>query len=221
MTSTCMPPFADRATAGRELALLLEIYRGREDVVVLALPRGGVPVAFEVAHKLAAPLDVMIVRKLGAPGQPELATGAIASGDVVVSSGVMPELDDAAHRNAVMAAEREELQRRESLYRAGRDALELTDHLAILVDDGAATGASMRAAVRAVRKRGAREIVVALPVSAVDAYEKLRNEAERVVCISTPEPFAAVSSWYHDFSEVSDAQVRHLLTKSTYDQAAS
>lgn len=221
MASSSMRPFSDRAMAGRELALLLQIYRGRDDIVVLALPRGGVPVAFEVAHRLAAPLDVMIVRKLGAPGQPELAMGAIASGDVVVSNDtVSGRQSDAAHMDSVMAAEREELHRRENLYREGRNALELDNHLAILVDDGAATGASMQAAVRAVRKLGAREIVVALPVAAVDAYEKLRTEAERVVCISTPASFAAVSCWYDDFSEVSDTQVQSLLTRANYDQAA-
>lgn len=219
--SNSMRPFSDRAMAGRELALLLQIYRGRGDIVVLALPRGGVPVAFEVAHRLAAPLDVIIVRKLGAPGQPELAMGAIASGDVVVSNhDVSARQSNAAHLDSVMAAEREELHRRENLYREGRNALELDNHLAILVDDGAATGASMQAAVRAVRKLGAREIVVALPVAAVYAYEKLRTEAERVVCINTPASFAAVSSWYDDFSEVSDMQVQSLLTRANYDQAS-
>ena len=214
-----MQPFHDRAMAGRELALLLQIYRGRDDLVVLALPRGGVPVAFEVAHKLAAPLDVMIVRKLGAPGRPEFAIGAIASGDVVVADD--EGTADGTYLASVMAAEREELHRRENLYREGRNALELENHLALLVDDGAATGASMQAAVRAVRKLGAREVVVALPVAAVEAYERLRAEADRVVCINTPAEFAAVSSWYEDFSEVSDTQVRTALTRASEDQAAA
>lgn len=219
--SHSMQPFYDRAMAGRELALLLQIYRGRDDIVVIALPRGGVPVAFEVAHRLAAPLDVMIVRKLCAPGQPELAVGAIASGDVVVSNDdISARQSDTAHMSSVMAAEREELHRRENLYREGRNALELDNHVVILVDDGAATGASMQAAVRAVRKMGAREIVVALPVAAIDAHEKLRTEAERVVCINTPASFAAVSCWYDDFSEVSDMEVQSLLTRASYDQAA-
>jgi putative phosphoribosyl transferase len=216
-----MQPFMNRAMAGRELALLLQIYRGRDDIVVLALPRGGVPVAFEVAHKLAAPLDVMLVRKLGTPGQPELAMGAIASGDVVVANEeIPPQLSDAGRMVSVMAAERQELHRRENLYREGRNALDLDNHLAILVDDGAATGSTMQAAVRAVRKLGAREIVVALPVAAVEAYEKLRPEAERVVCINTPMSFAAVSCWYEDFGEVSDAEVCNLLTRASQDQAA-
>jgi putative phosphoribosyl transferase len=215
-----MRPFSDRATAGRELGLLLQLYRGRSDVAVLALPRGGVPVAFEVAHRLAAPLDVMIVRKLGAPGQPELALGAIASGGVMVTNELSLQHKDAAQLENVIVAECAELQRRECLYRAGRSALELADHMAILVDDGAATGASMQAAVRAVRKLGAREIVVALPVASVEAHEKLREEVDRIVCISTPACFTAVSCWYDDFSEVSDVQVRNLLTRASQDQAA-
>jgi len=215
-----MRPFSDRATAGRELGLLLQLYRGRSDIAVLALPRGGVPVAFEVAHRLAAPLDVMIVRKLGTPGKSELAMGAIAAGGIVVSNERSRQDRDPTQMETILATERAELQRRECLYRAGRNALELADHMAILVDDGAATGASMQAAVRAVRKLGAREVVVALPVASVEAHEKLREEVDRLVCISTPAAFTAVSCWYDDFSEIDDAQVRDLLTRASQDQAA-
>jgi len=210
-----MRRFPDRVAAGRELAALLKHYRGRPDVLVLGLPRGGVPVAFEIAQSLQAPLDVMIVRKLGAPGQPELAIGAVASGGVTVfNEGVRAWFDDEAIER-VEAAERIELERRERAYRGGRPPLRARNHTVILVDDGAATGATMRAAVRAIRKLEAKQIVVALPVASIDAYQMLRYEADEVICISTPRAFYAVGEWYENFAQTTDQQVIDLLARAS------
>jgi predicted phosphoribosyltransferase len=182
-------------------------------VVVLGLPRGGVPVAFEVASALQAPLDVFMVRKLGVPGHEELALGAIASGgvrvlnlDVLAAIGIS---DD--ELEAVAARELAELERREASYRGGRDPLPVQGRVALVVDDGLATGATMRAAAHALRQRGASRIVVAVPVAPAQTCQSLRRDAEEVVCALTPEPFTAVGRWYHDFSPVSDDQVRGLL----------
>lgn len=211
-----MKQFADRAAAGRELAILLSEYRQRTDVVILALPRGGVPVAFEIAQLLAVPLDVLIVRKLGAPDQQEFALGAIASGGItVVNEAALRWFADSPAFEAIVAAEYEELKRREDLYRASRPAQEIRNRTAILVDDGAATGSSMQAAVRAARKRGAGQIVVALPVASGSACDKLREEADRVVCIYRPATFAAVGQWYESFSQTTDAEVRDLLSRAS------
>lgn len=205
--------FEDRREAGRRLAAALRPYAGREDVVVLALPRGGVPVGAEVARALGAPLDVFGVRKLGTPGQEELAMGAIASGGVrVLNPEVVSFLglsDDVIDR----AAQREgqELARREHLYREGRPPLSLRGRTALLVDDGVATGSTMKAAVAGVRKLGAERVVVAVPVSSVEANEALEQLADEVVSLSTPEPFYAVGLWYQDFAQTSDAEVRQLL----------
>lgn len=212
-------PFSNRAAAGRALAALLSDYRQARDVVVVGLPRGGVPVASEVARSLGAPLDVLIVRKLGAPGQPELAVGAIASGGItVINEKTPPWLRDSPAFELEEAAERTELQRRERLYRRGLQAQTLRNRSVILVDDGSATGSSMLAAVRAARQAGAHEIVVALPVASDSAFDKLRQAADRVVCICIPTSFAAVGDWYEDFTQTSDAEVTALLAQASNAQ---
>jgi putative phosphoribosyl transferase len=205
--------FADRFDAGRRLADRLGRYRDRDDVIVLGLPRGGVPVAAEVAGALDAPLDVFVVRKLGVPGHEELAMGAIASGgvrvlndDVVRSVGIREELLE-----AVTARERETLEAQERAYRGDAATLDVAGRTAILVDDGLATGATMRAAIRALRGLRAAAIVVAVPTAPRDTCEALGREVEDVVCATTPEPFTAVGIWYRDFRPVSDEQVRQLL----------
>ncbi len=193
--------------------MLLGAYRHRPGTVVLGLPRGGVPVASEVARSLSAPLDVFVVRKLGVPGHEELAMGAIASGDVVVRNDeVVARLfiseEDFA---AVAAREAGELRRREQAYRSGGPALKLTGHTIILVDDGLATGSTMRAALAAVRQREPEEVVVAVPVAPADRLETLRFEADSVLAARTPQPFIAVGGSYLDFSQTSDEEVRRLL----------
>ena len=195
-------PFLDRHAAGIELAARLPQYRSRHDVVVLALPRGGVPVAFEVAEALQAPLDVLVVRKLGMPGHPEFAIGALASGvrilseDVIQRHGVSPRTIE-----ALAGEELAELERREREYRQGRPLIDLRDRIVLLVDDGLATGSTMRAAVAAVRTRGPARVVVAVPVGASAACTELSSIADEVVCARTPEWFEAVGSWYRDFSQ--------------------
>ena len=208
-------PFADRDEAGRELALRLLRYRGTLNLVVLGLPRGGVPVAAKVADALDAPLDVFVVRKLGMPGHPEFAIGAIASGGVrVLSEDILRwyGIPDSAVE-AVTREELAELERRERAYREGRPALDLHGVTAILVDDGLATGSTMRAAVQSARARQPSQVVVAVPVAAPDACEQLRDVADDVVCARTPEPFSAVGQWYRDFSQTTDEEVRQLLER--------
>lgn len=210
-----MRQFADRAAAGRALADLLRQYQRQPDVLVLGLPRGGVPVAFEIAQSLHAPLDVMIVRKLGAPGQPELALGAVASGGVtVINESLLAWFEDPQAIERIEAAERIELERRERAYRGGRPPLTARGRTVILVDDGAATGATMRAAVRATRKLAAKKIVVALPVASTDAYQMLCREADEVICISTPATFYAVGQWYEEFTQTTDEEVTDLLARA-------
>ena len=205
--------FRDRADAGRRLAARLDSFAGREGVVVLALPRGGVPVGFELARALGAPLDVLCVRKLGAPGQEELALGAIASGGVrVLNEAVVAELGVSEQEiDRLAAVEERELERRENAYRLGRPPVEIAGRTAIVVDDGLATGASMKAAARAVRLQRPARIVVAVPVAAARTCRELRDEADEVVCASTPWPFVSVGSWYDDFSQTTDDEVRELL----------
>jgi putative phosphoribosyl transferase len=210
--------FGDRAEAGRKLAAELREYAGRQDVVVLALPRGGVPVAFEVARKLRAPLDVFVVRKLGLPAQPELAMGAIASGgarvlndEVVQAAGILPETIE-----AVTAREREELGRREQLYRGEQPSLAIDGKTVILVDDGVATGSTMRVAVQALRRQRPAQIVVAVPVAPRQTCEELRGEADYVVCTRTPEPFMAIGVWYEQFRQTSDDEIRDLLGRAEH-----
>jgi predicted phosphoribosyltransferase len=208
--------FRDRAEAGRELGRILkERYGERADVIVLALPRGGVPVGHEVARVLGAPLDVFVVRKLGVPNQPELAMGAIASGnarvfnrDVVQYSGVTREqVED------VISRERDELGRRESLYRGDRPWPELSDKVVVLVDDGLATGATMRAAISAVRQFEPDRLVVAVPVAAPETATMIAELADDFVCPVQPSPFQAVGIWYEDFSPTTDDEVREILSQ--------
>src|SRR5881397_2820316 len=208
--------FSNRAEAGRQLAEKLDKYAGREDVIVLGLPRGGVPVAHEVARRLHAPLDVFIVRKLGVPGFEELAAGAIASGGVrVLNEDVVRAIPYASEAiEAVTAKETAELQRREQIYREGRAAPELRDRIVILVDDGLATGATMRAAVKALRQQGAAKIVVAVPVAPPDTCQELAQQADETICLRTPPFFQAVGQYYEDFSQTSDDDVRELLSSA-------
>jgi predicted phosphoribosyltransferase len=205
--------FTDRHEAGAVLATQLQQFAGRNDVVVLALPRGGVPVGYEVARALGAPLDVFVVRKLGLPGHPELAMGAIASGGVrvlnddVLRSIAVPQ----TAIDAVTRAEQLELERRERAYREGRPPVPIDGRVVILVDDGLATGSTMRAAVLAVKRLHPARVVVAVPVGARETCQELRELADDVVCAFTPEPFRAVGLWYADFSQTTDAEVRQLL----------
>ena len=209
-------PFANRQQAGRALAEKLRHYGGRPGVLILALPRGGVPVAYEVAAVLGAPLDVYLVRKLGVPGHEELAMGAIASGGVrVTNPDVVNQLDIPEHViDRVARIEQRELDRREHLYRADRAPLDLAGRTVILVDDGLATGSTMRAAARALRQLAPARIVVAVPTAAADTCRELRREVDEIVCAMTPEPFHAVGLWYEDFSQTTDAEVRDLLSRS-------
>src|ERR1041385_9523363 len=208
--------FSNRADAGRQLAEQLEKYAQLNDVIVLGLPRGGVPVAYEVARALGVPLDVFIVRKLGVPGFEELAAGAIASGGVrVLNEDVMraiPHPDEAIE--AVTARETAELERREHEYRDGQQAPELRDRVVILVDDGLATGATMRAAIKALRKRGAAKIVVAVRVGPPDTCREIEQEADETICLSKSEVFQAVGQYYEDFSQTSDQDVREVLSRA-------
>jgi putative phosphoribosyl transferase len=215
MPQTLSRPFHDRVDAGKALARHLSKYAGRPDVTVLALPRGGVPIGYEVARALGAPLDVFIVRKLGVPGQEEYAMGAVASGGVrVLNEDVVRSLrlsDTAVER--ITAKELPDLNRRERLYRGDRPELDLTGRTVILVDDGLATGSTMKAAVKALKARGPARTVVAVPVAAPDTCEELRREVDEVVCAVTPEPFRAVGLWYEDFSQTSDEEVHDLLAR--------
>lgn len=208
--------FRDRIDAGRELAARLSKYANRADVLVLALPRGGVPVAFEVAQKLNAPLDIFLVRKLGVPGHEELAMGAIASGGGrVINEDVVHYLDIPVELiDAIAADEQRELERRERAYRDNRPAPDVQGRVVILVDDGLATGSSMRAAVEALRGQGPARIVIAVPVSAPETCEELRREVDEIVCAATPQPFRGVGLWYEDFSQTTDGEVRELLQRA-------
>jgi putative phosphoribosyl transferase len=209
--------FHDRFDAGRQLAAHLEQYAGRPDVIVLALPRGGVPVGYEVARALGSPLDVFLVRKLGVPGREELAMGAIASGGVrVVNADVVNELRIPDRWLDVVATrELEELRRREEAYRDGRAAPEVRGKVAILVDDGLATGASMRAGVSALKRLDPAKVVVAVPVGAAQTCQELEQIADEVVCATTPDPFYAVGTWYRDFDQTTDEEVRDLLARAS------
>jgi putative phosphoribosyl transferase len=209
--------FRDRTHAGQLLATKLEHYRGRRDVIVLALPRGGVPVGAEVARALEAPLDVFLVRKLGLPGHEEFAIGAIASGGVrVLDIETIRQTGlTSAALEEVTARERSELERREKAYRGGAPPRDLTGKTVILVDDGLATGASMRAAVQALKADGVGRIVVAVPIAPPQTCEAFRADVDEVVCAVTPEPFHAVGMWYGDFSQTTDDEVRDLLARAT------
>jgi predicted phosphoribosyltransferase len=215
--------FRDRREAGRELARLLTAYAGRDDVVVLALPRGGVPVAFEIARALEAPLDVFLVRKLGVPGHEELAMGAIASGGarVLDSEVVRAYRISEQDISRVTAIERRELERRERAYRGGRPPLALRGRTAILVDDGLATGSSMRAALAALGPLEPARTVVAVPVAPRSTVLDLKSLADEIACVATPEPFIAVGMFYEDFEQIGDEEVRALLALRVSSQKAS
>ncbi len=214
--------FRDRLDAGRQLAEKLTKYADRPDVLVLALPRGGVPVGFEVARALHAPLDVFLVRKLGLPGHEELAMGAISSGGVrvlneeLVRTLRIPE----AEIDAVAAEEQRELERREHEYRDDRPAPAVRGRTVILVDDGLATGSTMRAAVAALRRQHPARVVVAVPVGAGETCADFTDEADEVICARTPDPFYAVGLWYGDFGQTSDEEVRDLLELAAEDHAS-
>lgn len=217
-----MAPFRDRRDAGRQLAERLLDWAGRPDVIVLALPRGGVPVGYEVARRLGAPLDVFVVRKLGVPGHEELAMGALASGgvrvlnpEIIQSLGISTEVIE-----GVTAREAEELARRERAYRGDRPPTEVAGRVAVLVDDGLATGATMRAAATALRGHGPSRILVAVPVGAPDACQALGEVADETICLLRPVWFSAVGAWYDDFSPTTDAEVRELLERAASFRAA-
>jgi putative phosphoribosyl transferase len=213
--------FRDRSAAGRELATLLSHFGEERAVVVLGLPRGGVPVAFEVAEALDAPLDVFVVRKLGVPGHEELAMGAVASGgtrvlnrDVIAAAGI-----GADEIEAVLRRELREVERRERAYRGDRAPMDPAGKAAIIVDDGLATGSTMRAAVTALRERGPGTIAVGVPVSSPGVCARFEPEVDEIVCIRTPEPFLAVGAWYDDFPQVSDEEVGELLAAAARRRA--
>lgn len=208
--------FRNRVEAGRRLAAKLAQYARRQDVLVLGLPRGGVPVAHEVARRLGAPLDVFVVRKLGVPGHEELAMGAIASGGVrVINDQVVAELGiTRATLDRVAVVEERELHRREHLYRADRPLPVVRDWTVILVDDGIATGSTMRAAIQALRHLGARRLVVATPTVAPSTARELAADVDEFVAVITPADFAGVGQWYEDFTQTSDDEVRALLAES-------
>ena len=216
MPQVSSQPFTNRVEAGELLAARFTELADRDDVIVLALPRGGVPVGYQVARSLRVPLDVFVVRKLGVPGHEELAMGAIASGgvrllnrEVVDALGIPGALiDQVAHRETA------ELERRERLYRGNRPPVLLTKKTVILIDDGLATGSTMRAAVAAIRRHEPAAIVVAVPVGAPSTCNEMRDVADDVVCLRTPEPFVAVGLWYRDFGETSDAEVGELLGRT-------
>ena len=206
-------PFCDRREAGRVLATALSHYAGRDGTIVLALPRGGVPVGYEVARRLSVSLDAFVVRKLGVPGHRELAMGAIASGGIVVLDDEVVRTWQVSDREVweTIRRESEELERRERSYRGDRPAPAVMGCTVILVDDGLATGASMRSAIRALRQQHPGRIVVAVPIASADTCREIAAEADEVICPFTPQPFFAVGQWYEDFSETSDEEVRRLL----------
>ena len=209
-------PIPDRVAAGKTLAGLLESYRARRDAIVLALPRGGVPVAWEIARELALPLDLLLVRKLGMPGHEEYAMGAIASGGVRVLNDEALRFSrvDQAALEAVTEREQRELERRDRLYRGERPAPALRDHTVLLVDDGLATGSTMRAAVQAVRQQGPARIVLVAPVGSTDAIAMLRPLVDEVVCPLVPDWLSSIGEWYRDFGQTSDREVQELLREA-------
>ena len=208
--------FRDRADAGRQLSSLLQPFAGREDVLVLALPRGGVLVGFEVARTLGCPLDVLVVRKLGVPNHTEFAMGAIASGGIrLVNYDVVRDLRISPRQvEERILYEQRELERREDLYRAGRRAPEVRGHVVIVVDDGVATGSTMRAAIAGLRQQDPKEIIVAVPIASRSVGQKLKDIADSVVCLATPADLYSVGEWYRDFSQTTDQEVRDLLSQA-------
>ena len=209
--------FRDRAEAGRFLAEQLRDFAGRDDVIVLALPRGGVPVAYEVARALGAPLDIVSVRKVGVPGHEELAMGAVASGgELVLDEGLVTRLGmPLSELRRRIGEEVRELERRDAAYREGRTPPNLEGKTVVLVDDGLATGSTMRAAVLAARRQRPARVVVAVPVASPEACHDLRDVADEIVCGISPQFLQAVGLWYEDFSQTSDAEVRDLLARAS------
>jgi putative phosphoribosyl transferase len=213
--------FKNRMEAGELLAQRLVSYARRDDAIVLALPRGGVPVGFAVAKALEVPLDVLLVRKLGFPGHEEYAMGAIASGGVCILQAEVMSANEISPSVVEAVAQRElrEIERREKLYRAGRDALQLRERVVILVDDGLATGSTMQVAVKVVREANPARLIVAVPVAPRDSYENLRTKVDEIICLSMPEPFYAVGQWYENFEQTTDEEVIALLEHAQRDQA--
>ena len=211
-----MTRFLDRQEAGRMLAIVLADYAGRDDVLVLALPRGGVPVGFAVARALGAPLDILVIRKLGAPGREELAMGAVASGGVrVVNRDVVASLGiSEASLDAAVARHAGEVEKLEDACRGDVPRLDVTAKTCIVVDDGLATGATMRAGIAALRRRAAASVIAALPVASREACALVAEEADDFVCLMRPPMFLAVGEWYVDFSQVTEGEVRALLARS-------
>ncbi len=220
--STRPRPLRDRVIAGQKLAQALIEYVDQPDVLVLGLPRGGVPLAYEIAKTLHAPLDVFIVRKLGAPDQAELAMGALASGGVrVLNEDVIADLEiPDAWIERVVAKEQAELDRRAHAYRGDRPPLNVRDKIVLLVDDGIATGATMRVAIAALRQQQPAKIIVAVGVAPIETCELLASEADELVCLLTPDPFWSVGAWFEDFTEISDEEVRRLLAQAAENLAA-
>lgn len=214
-------PFADRTQAGRLLAASLQQFKRDPQGIVLGLPRGGVPVAFEVAHALQLPMDVYLVRKLGTPGFEELAMGAIATGGIqVLNRKVIEELHvSEGQLESVLSTETAELLRREQAYRQGRPCPRLEGRTAILVDDGLATGSTMRAAIASLRAQRARRVIVAVPVAPPDTCAELAAESDGAVCLATPQPFLAVGQWYEEFSPPSDDEIREQLLANAREVA--
>lgn len=212
-------PLANRLLAGRELAKKLQVYKDREDVIALALPRGGVPVAYEIANILNITLDVIIVRKLGIPGREEFAMGAIASGDVeFLDDDIIKQFAISSENiEIIRQAQTLELKRREEIYRGNRPWQNLKKKTVILIDDGLATGATMRAAIHAIRDQGANKIIVAVPVSPIHTVEKLLPLVDECIYLATPSPFYSVGLWYVNFSQTSDTEVCNLLQKSWHE----
>jgi predicted phosphoribosyltransferase len=215
--------FHDRLEAGRRLAVKLAGYAGRDDVLVLAIPRGGVPVAFEVAQGLHAPLDILLVRKLGVPGQRELAMGAIASGGIrIFSRELIDELGVSEEEIAETVAEQEaELRRREQLYRGARPGVSVEGKITIVVDDGIATGSSMRAAIDALRTLRPKKIVVAVPLATFHADQEMKKAADEFVCVLRPETFFAIGEFYENFAQMDDSEVRALIERAAEQSAAA
>lgn len=211
-----MAIFKNRRDAGKQLAEKLSEYEGQDDVIVLGLPRGGVPVAFEVAKALNVPLDVFIVRKLGVPGQPELAMGAIASGDIqVMNDSVVRRAGiSEAQIEEVSQQEKEELKKREKAYRGARPDIDLQGKTVLLVDDGLATGASMRAAISALREHDPEKIIVAVPTAPPDTCQEFEPEVDQIICLHTPTPFWGVGGSYQNFSQTTNKEVRELLNRA-------
>jgi predicted phosphoribosyltransferase len=214
--------FQDRRDAGRQLGDALRPYKNRPDVLVLALPRGGVPVAYEVAKSLSCPLDVLVVRKLGVPGQEELAMGAVASGGILTLNADVLELMHITSEQieAVIRREKRELERRERAYRGDRPPLDVHARIVLLIDDGLATGTTMRAAASALRQLGVKRLIVAIPVGSAQSCERLRRDVDQVICLIESEDLTAISLWYDDFRQTTDKEVEDLLDESVSESLA-